>query len=179
VFYFIYIGFKESIMPEQTTSQPSKTGNILTTVGVAIILLIFGFLPFGWLGYGFLEIYYEETFIRILFWIVFLAIASFAIILMRFAMRSWNEKVEVRGIYSVLFGCLAILFVGLIQFYIFRVTVFEEGMMVLFITLPALYGFPVIGLILGLMGYKSKWGKAGLLLVAVQFVLWASGYFPF
>jgi hypothetical protein len=62
---------KEPNMHEQTTPASSKTANLLTAIGVTIILFLFGFLPFGWLGYGFLEEYYEEIFIRILFWTVF------------------------------------------------------------------------------------------------------------
>ena len=166
-------------MHEQTAPTSSKTGKIPAAIGVVIILFLFGFLPFGWLGYGYLEAYYEEIIIRILFWIVFLVIIAFATVLIRLAMGSWNDKRKLTGIYSVLFGSLAILFVGLIQFYLFRVTVFEEGTMILIITLPALYGFPALGLILGLVGFKGKWGKTGLLLVFVQFVLWAIGYFPF
>jgi hypothetical protein len=170
---------KEPNMHKHTTPASSKTANILTAIGVTTILFLFGFLPFGWLGFMFLGGHYEEVFIKILFWIIFLAMIAFAATLIRLAMKSWDDKRKVTGIYSVLFGSLAILFVSLIQFYLFRVTVFEEGMMILLVILPALYGFPVIGLILGLIGFKGKWGKTGLLLVAGQFVLWATGYFPF
>jgi hypothetical protein len=166
-------------MNEQAAPASIKTGNILTSIGVTIILALFGFLPFGWLGYGFMESYYEEIFIRIMFWITFLAIIVFAAVLIRRAMKSWDNKRGVAGIYSALFGSVAILFVGLINFYLFRVTHFDEGMMILLIALPALYGFPVIGLILGVIGFKGKWGKTGLLLVAGQFILWAIGFFPF
>ena len=153
-------------MSEQSEPSASETQKNNAPIGVIATLFLFGFLPFGWLGLVFLV--KARVFTVILFWTVFLASIAFTIILTRFALRSQDDKKTVAGIYSVLFGCLQILFLGSVYI---MTNMFYEGSFLLLVALPALYGFPVIGLILGLIGFKGKWGKAGLLLVVVQFVL--------
>jgi len=165
-------------MNEQITPPSSKTGNILSAVGASIVLLLFGFFPFRFIALVTWEALEEpgrstrEVF-HILSFTVFLAMIAVILVLMLLAIRSSNNEAKATGVYSVIFGGVPILFA--VHYHFFQQFSNTGGAFILFITiLPTQFLFPFIGLALGKSGFKSTWGKVGLILSVGQWIFWAT-----
>lgn len=107
----------------------------------------------------------------------FLATIGVEIGLIRLAFKYAKQDIEnkdpanVRGVFSVIFGVVAIILWGLLNFYSSSHLNMGAAEIMLLILFPAIFGFPLAGLILGVAGIRSRWGKIGIAIFAIILIV--------